>query len=1363
MDWKKTVNLFLSMMLAFSTMMSDAAVFAEGGVGTEEPVAEEAAETEESPGPEAAAIVTEEEEEISEGPEVRDEVSEQEEAETIPAETEKEDREEETEEVSEAAVQTDADEDTAEDRILTETEEEEIAPAVLTEGSDGSIPVDEEHFPDQGFRNYVLSDTVDTDRDGLLSPDEREVVREIDLSHAELTSLSGIGYFMNLETLFCYESGLTSLDLSRNTALDTLECGRNELTELNTDGLVKLRTLYCEENDLSSLDLTDNKELTALGCGSNKLTELDVSENKKLYLLECDNNQLTSLDLSANPEIGNLSCSFNGMTELILPETDNLFHFESIGNHIPSICFEGQFFIVREILPRAKTIFSITENGIEYQCARKEYRFLDAVSWIIYDPDTELVAARINETNFPDETFRNKLLDRTNGDNVLTDDEISTLKWLDLGREKDPSFQFAAGARGSVRDIDGSGDGDPVTSLEGIEYLPMLEELSCRNNELTEIDLSGNLLLTALDCSGNRLTSLDLSPNRVLERVDCSGNELSELILADPELEFLECQDNRLSVLDLSMVPSLKGVACYLNQLNDLDLSQNPDLESVICFGNPGMTALNINNNAKLINAVKNAEPEIDSDYLPGTEIIRYIYNDEDGVLSEVHADIGLKIIRLDLTEAFPDENFRNYVAGLIETGTEGADGYLSVDEYDALAGIILLDCEDKGIADLEGIRYFPNLEYLECSMNSLTRIDLSANTALLVLNCDDNELTQIGGLGSLTDLESLSCSNNAVASLDLADLTRLEYLNCSGNRLAGLAVAGKQDLSFLDCSNNRLTDLNVTYCTALTELNCNDNELTGIEGLGSLTDLVGLSCSNNAVASLDLADLTSLQYLDCSGNRLTGLTVTGKQELSLLDCRNNLLTNLNVTNSTALIELYCDHNELTGIEGLGSLTGLENLSCSDNAVASLDLADLTSLQYLDCSGNQLTELYIDTLNHLSYLYCQNNNLSELYITNPYLIELYCYGNQIEAADLLETNEYIRSVTAEGYTSETDSSGITYNLYQKTIVSPDGEESMVFKLAVDPETSVITQEDPEFMTYSLVLSYEIGVNFYMYLPEMDGVDLTESYMEFRIGGKDGTVTRDMFDAGHTNSTGKYYGFTCYVNSIQMADTITAVYHYTQAGNDKTVEKNYSVKQYISTFDKYQSRFDETTQALVKALADYGHHMQQFLSRERNWTLGNDHAAMDKFYSASYDTDEFMNDISGYAIQKTFLSEYISRISYSLTLDSKTVINLYITPAENYSGEFSVYVDGAPVEPEPAEARYVVRITGLSAHLLDHTHTVIVKDESGTEAASIYVSALSYVNSMLNKYEDEISRNAAASLYWYSKAADEYKAAHPDAE
>jgi len=69
MNWKKTMNLFLSMILAFSTMMSDVTVSAEGEEETDVFVTEEVTEIEETEEPvteevteneESAEMVTEE-------------------------------------------------------------------------------------------------------------------------------------------------------------------------------------------------------------------------------------------------------------------------------------------------------------------------------------------------------------------------------------------------------------------------------------------------------------------------------------------------------------------------------------------------------------------------------------------------------------------------------------------------------------------------------------------------------------------------------------------------------------------------------------------------------------------------------------------------------------------------------------------------------------------------------------------------------------------------------------------------------------------------------------------------------------------------------------------------------------------------------------------------------------------------------------------------------------------------------------------------------------------------------------------------------------------------------------------------------
>ena len=143
--------------------------------------------------------------------------------------------------------------------------------------------IDEIHFPDPTFRQYIL-DTIDEDKNGTLDVMEQEQVNVIDLSGGyngnKIYDLTGIEYFTMLETIVCNNNQLTTLDVSKNT---------------------ELRTLWCSGNQLTDLDVNQNTLLAELDCSGNQLTDLDVSQSIELENLNCSDNQLTSLDLSNNP------------------------------------------------------------------------------------------------------------------------------------------------------------------------------------------------------------------------------------------------------------------------------------------------------------------------------------------------------------------------------------------------------------------------------------------------------------------------------------------------------------------------------------------------------------------------------------------------------------------------------------------------------------------------------------------------------------------------------------------------------------------------------------------------------------------------------------------------------------------------------------------------------------------------------------------------------------------------------------------------------------------------------------------------------------------------------------------------------
>lgn len=158
------------------------------------------------------------------------------------------------------------------------------------------VPLNDKCFPNETFRKYL--EQFDKDDDGYLSTDEREAVTKIDVHAKSIDSLKGIELFLNLETLYCYNNNLTSLDVSKNEKLADLWCSQNNLTSLDVSKNPELKELWCSDNNLTSLDVSKNIALQKLACSGNQLTSLDVSKNTNLTSLNCNQNRLTSLDVS---------------------------------------------------------------------------------------------------------------------------------------------------------------------------------------------------------------------------------------------------------------------------------------------------------------------------------------------------------------------------------------------------------------------------------------------------------------------------------------------------------------------------------------------------------------------------------------------------------------------------------------------------------------------------------------------------------------------------------------------------------------------------------------------------------------------------------------------------------------------------------------------------------------------------------------------------------------------------------------------------------------------------------------------------------------------------------------------------------
>ena len=195
---------------------------------------------------------------------------------------------------------------------------EEIEEAVEEDpglaGDAQEIPIDEAHFPDPVFRNYVQEEF--DNGDGYLSVEEREGVTSVEVSKKKISSLAGIEYFEKLQVLDCARNELASLDVSKCTALTVLDCSENQLPSLDVSKCTALMEFYCYNNQLPSLDVSKCTKLMKFYCGKNQLPSLDVSKCTLLMDFDCNSNQLTSLDVSGCTALTELRCDSNGLTSL---------------------------------------------------------------------------------------------------------------------------------------------------------------------------------------------------------------------------------------------------------------------------------------------------------------------------------------------------------------------------------------------------------------------------------------------------------------------------------------------------------------------------------------------------------------------------------------------------------------------------------------------------------------------------------------------------------------------------------------------------------------------------------------------------------------------------------------------------------------------------------------------------------------------------------------------------------------------------------------------------------------------------------------------------------------------------------------
>ncbi len=177
----------------------------------------------------------------------------------------------------------------------------------------GSIEINEINFKDEAFRTWLRQQTYG--QDGKITQAEIATIKSIDVSgYPNIKNLKGIEYFTSLTFLNCYDTGISSLDISKNTKLTVLYCYGTTITDLDVSKNIDLAKLNCSNTGINSLNISQNTKLTHLSCHNTKIESLNVSQNTILEELNCSDTLIEDLDVSKNTSLKVLGC-FNTKIE----------------------------------------------------------------------------------------------------------------------------------------------------------------------------------------------------------------------------------------------------------------------------------------------------------------------------------------------------------------------------------------------------------------------------------------------------------------------------------------------------------------------------------------------------------------------------------------------------------------------------------------------------------------------------------------------------------------------------------------------------------------------------------------------------------------------------------------------------------------------------------------------------------------------------------------------------------------------------------------------------------------------------------------------------------------------------------------
>lgn len=883
--------------------------------------------------------------------------------------------------------------------------------------------------------------------------------------------------FLNLEELYCFSSGLTSLDVSSLANLKTLWALDNPITTLDLSNNTALENISIGATWIENLDLSNNTNLTTVVAAGSP-TFATESRIETINLANGNNEAITALIFSSNPllscvQVDDPNNAFPNAETVLIDESklssfcvpgtinfaDPLFE-AALLNHEPAIDTNGDGIITRaEAADFTSPINLSNTSGNGIRNAKEISNFTNLISLDlsgnrILNLDLSQNGA-LTEIDLANTNMRVLSLD--NGNNTAITSLVIPGNTLECVTVDDPaysatnwgSFPSTTGVSYSTDcDVqvspgfktrligdgyDTSGDGEIQVS----EAEAVTGSLNYRNSNLDRVDgveaFINIILLDLGSNAGSGLTFLDVTQNTKLTQLQLPGNSINSIDLScNSELNVLNLSNSSsttFTILDLSNNTALTSLTASSNHFKEIDFSNSRSLSSVSLVNNAltdldfshvrNLRFLNVQNNDLTSLNVKNGNIE-------GIFAAQFRTN----------GNPNLTCIEVD-DVAYAETNFTNI------------DPQHSFD----------IDCDNFPIpfadANLETalLSYAPAID-----ANGDGDIRLSEATAFTgVLNLSGLSITTADELQYFTGATGLDISNNNLTLLNIRNGNNRNFtvFDARGNSGLGCikvdqALYSTENWSNIDvgasfsayCDPNETVyipdevwktrmivagvdtdgDEEISYAEALAftgELNTTTHPVTDVTGLEAFENLTGLEIGNSAtIDELDITANTQLTKFIYSQreDRITAIDLTSNPLLEILSI-SIPLASIDLTNFSNLNFFGCSCN-LSSLD-VTQNTSLTTLVLNENEISEIDLSNNALLTLLSITDNSLQTIDLTALTELTRLNLQGPFTSMDLFNQVKLEELIVDFPQFQSIDL-SNNALLEFVRIGGDEDEND-------------------------------------------------------------------------------------------------------------------------------------------------------------------------------------------------------------------------------------------------------------------------------------------------------------------------------------------------------